>query len=75
MIITIAFIVSNSEVSASRINLAYLPSPPTNLITALPLLFVFMNISLAAFGGIFKYLQVDFLAELGRLLRLKKEIE
>lgn len=48
--------------------------PSTNLLLTIPLLIVFTNMSVRIFsGGLYKYLQVDFLTLLGELLRFSQE--
>ena len=63
----------NSEISKSHLSLRYIDFSVDNFFVALPLIIVFMNISLTTFGGIFNFLQEDFLKALGERILYKNK--
>lgn len=73
MIYTLIKIVVRSEVSTSGFNLRYVDFTVDSLITGFPLILIYANISIMSFGrgGIFKYLQEDLFAELGKRILFK----
>ena len=74
MFIVIMRLISNSNFSMSQFTLLYADSTTESLITLLPITIIYINISLRLFsGGIFNYLQVDFLKVLGERLRFSKD--
>lgn len=66
MLITLILIGTQSEWTGEQIVLRYKPAAlADNPYFLVPLLFVLLNVSVRAFGGVFGYVQCDFLSSIG----------